>query len=143
MKKTDFERHFEQRFGASSGRGFGAIGSLAGEQLRECNDEIMAKKDMAMKEAMMKLKVKRERMSIERCVLEPQQPALTNPVKGHDRPRLTQEEFLATVERSALSGIERGLQSADEKTVAMYEAMKTLREKRKAMSSVSREKRTR
>ena len=96
-----------------------------------------------MKEAMEKLKVKRERMAAERRKNVPMKSASEHTGLLPDESRMTQEEFLVMVEQSALSEIERGLQSADEKTGAMYKAMKAVLEKRRTMPPVQREKRTR
>ena len=143
MKKKELERLFEQRFGVSTECGLGAIGSFgAGVQLKKCRDEIMARKDVAMKEAKEKLKVKRQRIAAEIREPVPRQSASGNTGLMNDEPRMTQEEFLLMVEQSTLSEIERGMQSTDEKTVAMYKAMKVLLEKRKTMPPVQREKRT-
>lgn len=144
MKKKEFERLFEQRFGAPRECDLGTIGSSGvGVQLKKCRDEIMAKKEVAMREAMDKLKVKRERIAAEKCEHASRQPTSENTSLVNDEPRMTLEEFLLMVERSALAEIEHGLQSADEKTVAMYKAMKALLEKRRSMPPVQREKRTR
>lgn len=144
MKKEEIERLFEQRFGVPKECDLGTIGSFGvGVQLKKCRDEIMAKKEVAMREAMEKLKVKRERMAAEMCEHVSRQPTSENTDLVNDEPRMTQEEFLLMVEQSMLSDIERGLQSSDEKTVAMYKAMKALLEKRRTMPPVQRERRTR
>ena len=76
------------------------------------------------------------------CEHVSRQPTSENTDLVNGEHRITQEEFLLMVEQSTLSEIERGLQSSDEKTVAMYKAMKALLEKRRTMPPVQREKRT-
>ena len=142
MKERDIERLFERRFGVPKECDLGTIGSFGtGVQLKKCRDEIMAKKEEAMREAMEKLKVKRERMATEMCEHVSRQPTSENTDLVDGEPRMTQEAFLLMVEQSTLSEIERGLQSSDEKTVAMYKAMKALLENRRTLPPVQREKR--
>ena len=138
------EKRFDEWFGISTGRNLGEIGNLGGRsQLKRFSEELTAQKDKAMKEAMDRLKIKREQMAQEKFSERTRQVERPARVDEDILPHMTQEEFFAKVEACTLAEIERGLKSADEKTVAMYKAIKALLEKRRILSPIQREKRTR
>ena len=138
------EKRFEEWFGVSSGRNLGEIGNLCtGSQLKKFSEELTAQKDKAMKEAMAKLKIKREKMVHEKVSARTVQTEHSVCVDKDVMLHMTQEEFLSKVEACTLAEVERGLKSTDEKTIAMYKAIKALLEKRQMLPPIPREKRTR
>lgn len=138
------EKRFDEWFGVSAGRKLGEIGSLCvGSQFKKFNEELAAQKDKAMKEAMAKLKIKREQLAQEKVSERTSRAERPACVDKDVLPHMTQEEFLAEVEACTLAEVERGLKSTDEKTIAMSKAIKALLEKRRMLPPIQREKRTR
>ena len=138
------EKRFDEWFGVSTGRNLGGIGSMGvGSQLKKFSEALTAQKDKAMKEAMAKLKIKRERMAREKVSDKTKQIDQSVCLDNGCLLHMTQEAFLAKVETCTLAEVECGLKSTNEKTIAMYKAIKALLEKRRMWPPIQREKRTR